>query len=151
MIREKQSSGLVPYVSSTALNNGVDGFISNSERIRKFSYCLSLANSGSVGSAFYEPFEFIASDHVTHLKNEDYNSYQYLFLATLLRRLSQKYNFNREMTDQRIAREKILLPVDDEGKLNVALMEQLIKMLFCTCYKKYLRYCKCLPQEDDVC
>lgn len=124
---ENHSPGKTPYVSSSALNNGVDNFISNTEKVRIFSDCISLANSGSVGSSFYEPFAFVASDHITHLKNEKYNKYHYLFIASILNRLSQKYNFNREINDNRISREKIMLPVDAAGNLDLDFMELYIK------------------------
>lgn len=119
--------GEVPYVSSSALNNGVDNFVSNDKGVRKFSDCLSLANSGSVGSSFYEPFEFVASDHITHLKNKGFNKYHYLFLATMTSRLSQKYNFNREINDKRIAREIIFLPITDNGTPDYTYMEKYSK------------------------
>ena len=48
--------GSTPYVSSTASNNGVDDFIEVTKGTRVFSDCISIANSGSVGTAFYEPF-----------------------------------------------------------------------------------------------
>ena len=124
---EDHIPGKTPYVSSSALNNGVDNFISNTEKVRIFSDCISLANSGSVGSSFYEPFSFVASDHITHLKNEKYNKYHYLFIASILNRLSQKYNFNREINDNRISREKIMLPIDVAGNLDLDFMEQYIK------------------------
>ena len=97
-------AGEIPYVSSSSLNNGVDDFVSNDNGVRRFSNCLSLANSGSVGSSFYEPFEFVASDHITHLKNKGFNKYHYLFLTTMTSRLSHKYNFNRYINDKLISR-----------------------------------------------
>ncbi len=124
---EDHMPGKVPYVSSSAMSNGVDNFVSNTKRVRIFSKCLSLANSGSVGSSFYEPFYFVASDHVTHLKNSRYNKYHYLFIATLTSRLSQKYNFNREINDRRISREKIVLPVDADGNPDLDFMEEYCK------------------------
>lgn len=132
--------GEVPYVSSSALNNGVDNFVSNDKGVRKFSDCLSLANSGSVGSSFYEPFEFVASDHITHLKNEDFNKYHYLFLATMTSRLSQKYNFNREINDKRISREIILLPLNDKGEPDYEYMEKYSKNLLCEKIQMYIKY-----------
>lgn len=132
--------GEVPYVSSSALNNGVDNFVSNDKGVRKFSDCLSLANSGSVGSSFYEPFEFVASDHITHLKNEDFNKYHYLFLATMTSRLSQKYNFNREINDKRISREIILLPLNDKGEPDYEYMEKYSKNLLREKIQRYIKY-----------
>ena len=58
-----QVAGLTPYISSTALNNGVANFIGNKSGVRLFSDCLTIANSGSVGSSFYHPYVFVASDH----------------------------------------------------------------------------------------
>jgi hypothetical protein len=132
--------GNTPYISSTAINNGVDNFIGNTKNVRRYTHCLSLANSGSVGSCFYEPFEFIASDHVTHLKKNGINKYQYLFLSVMLNRLSEKYNFNREINDTRIKTEVIVLPVDDNGAPDYSYMEQYIKNIFYTKAKEYLDF-----------
>lgn len=140
-------AGSVPYVSSSALNNGVDNFVSNDKGVRKFSDCLSLANSGSVGATFYEPFEFVASDHITHLKNEEFNKYHYLFLATMTSRLSQKYNFNREINDKRISREIILLPLNDEGVPDYEYIEQYSKNLL---YKKLQSYINFVTNQIDI-
>ncbi len=107
--------GQMPYVSSTAFNNGVDGFVSNKEKVRIFSDCLTIANSGSVGACFYQPYKFVASDHVTKLENENLSKYTLLFISTITSRLSEKYSFNREINDKRIQREKVLLPVTKEG------------------------------------
>lgn len=133
-------AGEIPYVSSSALNNGVDDYVSNNNGVRRFSNCLSLANSGSVGSSFYEPFEFVASDHITHLKNEEFNKYHYLFLATVTSRLSQKYNFNREINDKRISREIILLPLNDKGEPDYEYMEKYSKNLLCEKIQMYIKY-----------
>ena len=140
LTKEDQKTGSVPYVSSSALNNGVDNYISNDTGVRRFKDCLSLANSGSVGSCFYEPFEFVASDHITHLKNTKLSKFQYLFEATLLNRLSEKYNFNREINDDRISREIILLPVDSDGCPDYMYMENYVKRLMSIKYRDYLDF-----------
>ena len=119
--------GSIPYVSSSAINNGVDAFIGNGGKVRKFEECLTLANSGSVGKTFYHSYEFIASDHVTSLKSDKLNKYSYLFIATIVQRLEEKYSFNREINDVRINKEKIVLPVDESGNPDYAFMEQYIK------------------------
>ena len=144
LVREYQQAGTMPYVSSTAMNNGIDGFISTERITREFSNCLTIANSGSVGSSFYQPSNFIASDHITHLKNDNYTMYVYLFIATMTRRMSDKYNFNREINDYRISKEKILLPTTDDGIPDYEYMEQYIKAIMFAKYKKYLEYQNCL-------
>ena len=143
LIKDNQTKGMIPYVSSTSLNNGIDNFISyEKSSMRKFNNCLSLANSGSVGSTFYEPFSFVASDHITHLKNKSFNQNTYLFLASLCNRLSKKYNFNREINDTRISREKIMLPVNSDGEPDYKFMEDYISNITYNKYNDYITYAK---------
>lgn len=107
--------GDISYVSSTSFNNGVDAFIGNQDDVRTFSNNLTVANSGSVGSSFYHCYEYIASDHVTALTLENADKNIYLFMSTIVNRLSEKYSFNREINDTRIFRETLLLPADLNG------------------------------------
>ncbi|MGL5383491.1 MAG: restriction endonuclease subunit S [Culicoidibacterales bacterium] len=132
--------GDIAYISSTSMQNGVDSFIGNVINVRIFDNCLTIANSGSVGSTFYQPYKFIASDHVTSLKNEQMNKYIYLFLSVILERCKEKYNFNREINDHRISREKILLPIDEFEEPDYVYMEQYAKNIMYKKYKQYLSY-----------
>ena len=72
---------LKPYISSTSENNGVDTFVEMKQGFGNLKNVLTLANSGSVGSTFYQQFEFVASDHVTALKSENADKYAYLFFV----------------------------------------------------------------------
>lgn len=129
LTKANQTDGPKPYISSTSENNGVDAFIGNETGVRKFEDVLTLANSGSVGSTFYQQFEFVASDHVTALKSENADKYAYLFLSTVVKRLEEKYSFNREINDTRIKREKVILPADKEGNPNFQYMSDFVKKL----------------------
>ncbi len=131
--------GVMPYISSSALNNGIDGFVSNNEKVRICENCITIANSGSVGSTFYQPFSFVASDHVTILENGNFNEFIYLFISSITKRLSEKYSFNREINDKRIQREKIVLPTNKNGKPDYNYMENYVKKLE---YEKLTKYIK---------
>jgi len=130
--------GKMPYVSSTAINNGVDGYVVNEKKLRIFTNCLTLANSGSVGACFYQPFEFVASDHITKLENTNLTYFVMLFISCLISRLSEKYSFNREINDKRIKREKILLPINEIQEPDYEYMEQYMKALEYKNLKYYL-------------
>lgn len=121
------TDGSTPYVSSTSFNNGIDGFIGNRSSVRIFDNCLTIANSGSVGSAFFHKYKFIASDHVTKLKRDGLDKYAYLFLVPLISRLSEKYSFNREINDDRIKREKLILPVNKQGEIDFEFMSNFMQ------------------------
>lgn len=139
--KEHHKRGEVPYISSTSMNNGVDGFVGNKENVRLFSSCLTIANSGSVGSTFFQPFTFVASDHVTKLSNSKFNRYVYLFISTTVKKLGEKYSFNREINDNRIRKEKILLPINAQGEPHYVFMEQYMRekeLQLIDKYKKHL-------------
>ena len=146
LIKSNQLEGNIPYISSTAFNNGVDNFIGNKENVRKFNNNITLANSGSVGTAFYQPYEYIASDHVTALKLKKRNKYIYLFLASVIKKVEEKYSFNREINDIRIKREKILLPIDSLGNPNWQFMESYIKSIEVKQIEKIIKYLKSLER-----
>ena len=61
---------------------------------------------------------------MTYLKQDDMSEFIYLFITTLTNRYSQKYNFNREINDVKISREKIMLPTDSDYKANYEYMKQ---------------------------
>lgn len=143
LTKSNQVPGRLPYISSTALNNGVDNFIGNESGVRIFENCLTIANSGSVGSTFYHPYSFVASDHVTHLKNPAFDSYVYLFLATQANKLSEKYNFNREINDKRISRDKIMLPVNAAGDPDYEYMSRYMSNLESRKREEFLNFFKC--------
>lgn len=132
--------GIVPYVSSTANNNGVDDYIEATPGTRAFGDCISLANSGSVGTAFYEPFEYVASDHVTALKTEGMSKYVYLFLIATIEKQGSNFNFNREINDARIKNMQIMLPVDDAGEPDYAYMAEYVQQKRAAMLDKYHKY-----------
>lgn len=69
----------------------------------------------------------MASDHVTKLKRDGLDKYAYLFMIPIINRLSEKYSFNREINDERIKREKLLLPATDKGEIDFAFMSAFMK------------------------
>ena len=140
LTKANQKEGDIPYVSSTALNNGIDNFISNNKGVRRYKNNLSIANSGSVGSCFYHKYEYIASDHITTLtcKNADENIYK--FMSTIIKRLESKYSFNREINDTRISQEKLILPIDKDGNPHWEYMSKFIQNLEVKSIKNIVQY-----------
>ena len=131
-------AGQMPYVSSSAMDNGVDNFVSNNQGVRVFNDCLTIANSGSVGATFYHPYSFVASDHVTSLANSDFNKYIYLFSGNRASKLSEKYSFNREIKDSRLQREKIMLPVTADDEPDYDYMEEFMRSIEYRLINRYI-------------
>lgn len=131
IISSNYQFGSKPIISSAGGNNGVIAFIGNDDNVREYQNCLSVANGGvSAGFAYYHPYKFIATDHVTQFKGDNLNKYHYLFLSLVIKKqMQEKYHFSREMTDGRLKREKLLLPITSDGHVDFDFMEQYIKRL----------------------
>ncbi|MDR3306080.1 MAG: restriction endonuclease subunit S [Endomicrobium sp.] len=133
LITQNQIQGNVAYISSSAVNNGLDNYITPPEYMPIYKNKLTLSNSGSVGCLFYHNYEFVASDHVTviWLKYYELNKYIALFLKPIFEKIRYKYNFGREINDKRLQNEKLYLPTDKSGNPNWQYMEDYIKSLRC--------------------
>lgn len=131
-VKSEQIPGDVPYISSKAVNNGVDNFTvpTKKNKLQEGGF-IGINNSGSVGFTFYHPYSAVVSDHVTICSN-DYsdNMYIALFLATILQQCNEnKYSFNYEMNEPRLKRSQIILPVNDSGEPDYNFMEEYMKQV----------------------
>lgn len=142
IVENNHISGNTALVSSNGKNNGVTHFIGNTTKVKIYNNCLSVANGGSsAGKTFFHPYRFIASDHVTQCWNRNLNEYQYLFIATVMSKaLMGKYSFSHEISDPRIAKEKIMLPITDDGSPDFDYMDKYCRNLIRRKYQSYLNY-----------
>lgn len=75
-----------------------------------------------------------------HLKNHHDNKFVLLFFKPIILQQKAKYTYGYKFNGQRMARQKILLPVDKLGKPDYAYMEQFGKQIMAQCYRRYLDY-----------
>jgi len=130
-VKSKQKPGNYPYVSSSALENGVDNFTVPTSKNKLHKGFIGVNNSGSVGYVFYHPYQAVVSDHVTMCSNEYVtNMYVGLFIAAVLEYSAKnKYAFNYEINNDRLKRSRILLPVNSEGSPDYEFMAEYMKQL----------------------
>jgi hypothetical protein len=133
LVKLDQVSGNIAYISSSKKNNGIDNYILPPDFMKIYKNALTLSNSGSVGYCFYHPYKFVASDHCTVIQIKDkkvkLNNYISLFLKPIIESMKNKYNFAREINNERLEKEKILLPITNDKSPNWEFMESYIKEL----------------------
>ena len=129
-----QIGGDIAYISSSKQRNGVDNYITPPDFMVIYQNALTLNNSGSVGYCFYHLYKFVASDHCTIVEIKDkkikLNSYVALFLKPIIESMKSKYNFAREINNERLKKEMILLPAIDYKTPDWNFMQNYIKKLF---------------------
>jgi hypothetical protein len=140
-------SGNKPYISSTAQNNGIGHYVGN-ENSTSEKNCLSVNRNGSVGYAFYHPYEGLYSNDCRKLRPKNSSRHIGLFLANQITRQREKYNYGYKMGTARLKRQKIMLPVTDTVQPDYEFMVQYMINLECKKRKQYIEYLKSQSVDD---
>lgn len=114
-----------PYVTASAVNNGVSEFIGNKTLFPQNTITIEKVKL----SAFYQPHEFYCSHDVSCISHEKINRYSGLFIAAMINRQGGKYSYGRQAQLNVVKRETVYLPVDKAGAPDWEFMETYIKEL----------------------
>ena len=117
--------GKTPYISSTSINNGVVHFIANDNSTREAG-CVSVNRNGSVGYAFYHPYDALFSNDCRKLRLNHPSKQVGLFIAHQVAAQRDKYSYAYKMGTGRLKRQSILLPVSKNGTPDWKFMEDYI-------------------------
>ncbi|CAB0768615.1 Restriction enzyme BgcI subunit beta [Corynebacterium diphtheriae] len=124
-----RTPGDIPYVGASQFNNGITHYIGNDEHVHPGGV-LTVCYNGPVGTTFYQPNDFWATDDVNVLYPLNKVSPEtLLFLAPIIERVGSNYAYidKWKLEDMRAA--NIKLPVDGTGAPDWAYMESATKTL----------------------
>ena len=122
---EEYGKGAMPYVTTQATNNGVEGFYDFSTE----SGNVLTIDSAILGYCSYQRLDFSSSDHVEKLIPKfEMNQYLALFLVTVINLEQYRYNYGRKCSQARMKNIRINLP-SKNNKPDFEFMEKYIKSL----------------------
>ena len=130
LTRDDQTEGYTPYIGAIDSNNGLSNYIGQGA-IHKAN-TISLSYNGSVGEAFYQPYDFWATDDVNVLyakANTKLNKYTALFICAILRQEKYRYSYGRKWVLESMKSTIIKLPKDSSGNPDWHFMEKKVKSL----------------------
>ncbi|MHA1575395.1 MAG: restriction endonuclease subunit S [Alphaproteobacteria bacterium] len=133
--------GNTPYVSSTALNNGIGYFVGNENKTLEAN-CLSVNRNGSVGYSFYHDYPALFSNDCRKLKLKYPSKHVGIFISQQITRQRKKYGYGYKMGTGRLKRQKIMLPINESKEPDYDFMENYMKLLELNKLKKYIEYKK---------
>jgi len=123
---EGYGKGEYPYVTTQAVNNGVEGYYNY---YTEKGGVLTI-DSAVLGFCSYQEKDFSASDHVEVLTPLfDMNRYIAIFLTTLINKEQYRYSYGRKCSQIKLRNSRIKLPVTPEGTPDWQFMEDYIKSL----------------------
>ena len=128
LTKDSMIEGATPFIGSSDCNNGITAFVKN-RNASLDKNVLGVNYNGSVVENFYHPYEAVFSDDVKrlHLKDVPDNKYILLFVKTMILRQKSKYQYGYKFNAKRMERQKIMLPVDENGEIDYPFMEQYMR------------------------
>lgn len=135
--------GDIPFVASGAVNNGVMKCC-NAKPDESLDKGNCITVSPVDGSTFYQPMDFLgrggAGSSILMLCSDWLNLYLGQFVARAVQQTCSKYTYGHMGNKDSIKRERIMLPVTDEGKPDYEYMEQYAKNMMLRKYEQYLAF-----------
>lgn len=113
-------SGETPLITASSYNNGIACFIDKNSFKNKKSLFHKKITIDMFGNVFYHNYHYFSDDNIhTLIFNEelkiDFNDYICIFLVAILKKISSKYGFGRQVRLHRLNKEIISLPADSKG------------------------------------
>ena len=142
-VTKRNFGGNVALISASDKNNAFYDFITPNDNETIYENTLTIHNNGNgVGLAFYHNYKFIATSDVTILidKTNKINKEIAEFLIATLQKQKEKYCYGYKLSNERLKKQKILLPMDSDSNINFNYMEIYIKKIKDEKIKQYHKY-----------
>ena len=132
----------ISYLGATNQNNGVLCLVKPVAELIQRGNCIAFIRNGegSMGYSVYKSEDFIASSDISVGYNPNLNQYVGAFITTIADRVRGKYNFGYKRSGNRLAKEKLFLPVTHAGNPDYTYMEQYMKHIETRLLTEYIRY-----------
>ncbi len=127
----KKPKGNIALISAIDSNNGLSSFseLSDSETVYKEVYTVN-NNGNGVCLAYWHQYSFISSSDVSVLTpkiDRLKNKYVAHFIIVCIERQKSKFNYGYKMSNDRMKRQTILLPIDNNENIDYTFMEEYVK------------------------
>ena len=126
-----ESDGNTPLVTSGSKNNGWVGFTTQTQQHK--GNVISVNQNGTIGEAFYQPFQFCTASGVYVLNPKfQLNVYIAMFLTSLIQMEKYRYNYGYKWSLAKMKKTSIRLPITNNKEPDWEYMENYIKSLPCS-------------------
>ena len=121
--------GDIPLITASSYYNGITAFIDESTFIPTKKLFERKITIDMFGNVFYHKYKYFSDDNIHTLifkdeQNIELNDYVYMFLVTILKKMSSKYEYGRQVRLHRLESEIVPLPMDKYEKPNWEFMAE---------------------------
>jgi hypothetical protein len=121
------NNGNIPYISSSGNNNGIVGYVNKKTHDGN---CITIAKNGTVGSCFYQEYDFTNSNDVVVLRLKEQFGILSMeigeFICNILEpNLKKSYSYTRKLSIIRLQNIYISLPINENNDIDFEYIENL--------------------------
>ncbi|MBQ3480322.1 MAG: restriction endonuclease subunit S [Aeriscardovia sp.] len=129
LTKNAMKPGNIPFISASAVGNGITAHIGNEENLHEGNK-ITVAYNGAVGSTFYQPDFFVASDDVNVLYPKfEMNERNALFIMAAIKKTAVGYSYTHKWDKAAMEESDMLLPITSFGDPDFAYMERYIRAI----------------------
>ena len=138
LTKANMTSGTRPFIGAIDSSNGITNFVSDMNSSLDKNV-LGVNYNGSVCEVFYHPYECIFTDDVKHLslKSIEGNKFIYLFFKQIIYKQKIKYSYGYKFNANRMERQIVLVPVNEDKEPDYSYMEQYTKNIMLKKYNQF--------------
>jgi hypothetical protein len=129
VVSKTAQEGKCPFVSAISKNNGVSNYFDLEPNAK--GNTITVCYTGTyIGEAYYQPCDYWGTDNVNILEPRfDLNPYIAMFLITLIKKESFRFNYGRTWNKGRMEKSLLKLPITEDDKPDWKFIEVFIKSL----------------------
>jgi type I restriction enzyme M protein len=123
---------IVPYVTTTEMKNGISLRCDTDANFKKGTVTVSL--DSTCGTTFYQFEDYLAGEKTAALTllrelkvPEEYQAPLLFYIAYLIRHKSWRYHFGRKLSEERLRKFEIPLPITKAGKIDYKFVNDLVQ------------------------
>lgn len=149
-ITKREFGGNIALISASDKNNAFYDFVTPNKNENIYCNTMTIHNNGNgVGLAFYHDYKFIATSDVTILidKTGKINKDVAKFMIAILQKQKDKYCYGYKLSNDRLKKQKIMLPINNDGTIDFIYMEEYIREIE---KRKLKEYCDYIADELET-
>lgn len=123
-----QKEGVIPYITRSDLNNGMDMFVTE----QSSRYKVDEGNVITIGldtqTVFYQPTSFYTGQNIQIIRHAKLDRYNAMFLIVAIKKLVEKFSWGSYgATLTRLRKSRVYLPATDKGEIDFDFMSAFMK------------------------
>ena len=136
LTKQNRKAGNLPLLTASETMQGVSEFISNNN-MKIFKNFISI---DMFGHCFYHNYQCCGDDNIYFFENHKLNDFIKLFIASCTDKSCVNFSYGKQFRQGNADRQKIMLPITQNGEPDYAFMENFIKERMYHKLKQYNDY-----------